>query len=640
MSKAKFERLGIQHRSGEITLKRAAEGDEQATYEIAISSDNPIKRWWGIEILSHDRGAVDLSRFKRGAPLLLQHEGNPVGVILPETVRIDDDKVLRAEVKFSRNARGQEVEQDVKDGIWRFVSVGYFVDRVKREDDGSDENKPATYRATRWQPAEASLVGIPADLSVGVGRKEDGDQRAVEFEVDERATEEERQMQIRSIPLLDANGGGGGAAAPTVEAGASNERKRADEIRAMCRTNLITEDVAERFILDGLSAAQVSERVVAAVETRAKPVGSLKHLTGRDAEAVADYSYHRAIRNALAEKEGTGKFDGLEAEVSEELARSYPLARKGGFLVPLSTRTTLDTLTPTKGAELVETSRGELIEVLRKRARVIQSGARVLSGLTGPVAFPKQTGVANVLWVGENPGSDVADTEPSFALVTSQPKYLMGNIPFTRQLLSQASIDVEAMTREELGIGHGLAIDLACLHGLGANGEPLGVYGQAGVASHDASSSWTNGFTYPLLSTAMLGAIAAANADTSTMRWITTPQVGAKAKATLAFSAAGSETIWTGTLENGAMLGYGASTTSQGSVTMTGSARTGGSAHCLVFGNWADLYVLMYGAMELVVDPYSRKKRAIIEVTSWQGADTVFRHGESFAKAINLTLTG
>jgi len=109
----------------------------------------------------------------------------------------------------------------------------------------------------------------------------------------------------------------------------------------------------------------------------------------------------------------------------------------------------------------------------------------------------------------------------------------------------------------------------------------------------------------------------------------------------LMFSAAGSDTIWQGTLEvggTGRIAGYRAAATNQVSKTMTGSAETGGAEHGLIFGNWADMIIGLFASLELVVDPYAKKKRGLIEVTSFQMADLILRHGESFAKTTGATI--
>ena len=140
--------------------------EEARTVELAFSSEAPYERWWGTEILDHTKGACDLTRLKAGGPLLCDHDTrDQVGVI--ESVRIDTDRVGRAVVRFGKSARAEEIFRDVVDGIRQNVSVGYLIDELVLAEKKDDQE---TYRVTRWTPFEISLVSVPADFSVGVGR--------------------------------------------------------------------------------------------------------------------------------------------------------------------------------------------------------------------------------------------------------------------------------------------------------------------------------------------------------------------------------------------------------------------------------------------------------------------------------------
>lgn len=137
----------------------------------------------------------------------------------------------------------------------------------------------------------------------------------------------------------------------------------------------------------------------------------------------------------------------------------------------------------------------------------------------------------------------------------------------------------------------------------------------------------------------MVGAVHDANADAEGMGFLTTPLMASLLSRTLVAASAGSDMLWQGPLNDGRVLGYRALSTNQVSKTMTGSEATGGSAHGIVFGNFSDLVLGLFGALEIVVDPYALKKRGIIEVTSFQMLDIILRHGESFAKGTGATLT-
>lgn len=148
-------------------VQRAAIDEAKRTVELAFSSEEPYDRWWGREILDHSKKSIRLGRLKSGGPLLCDHDSRDhVGVI--ESVRIDDDLVGRAVVRFGKSARAEEVWQDVKDGIRQNVSVGYVIHKAQLVETGDETDE--TYRVTDWEPLEVSLVSVPADATVGVGR--------------------------------------------------------------------------------------------------------------------------------------------------------------------------------------------------------------------------------------------------------------------------------------------------------------------------------------------------------------------------------------------------------------------------------------------------------------------------------------
>ena len=141
--------------------------DAARTVELAFSSETPVERWYGNEVLSHSSGAVRLNRINDGAALLRNHDSDQhIGVV--ESARIDQDGVGRAVVRFSsRTARAEEAWQEVQDGVLRHVSVGYLIHEIMETE---RKGQPLEVRITDWEPLEVSLVSVPADASVGIGR--------------------------------------------------------------------------------------------------------------------------------------------------------------------------------------------------------------------------------------------------------------------------------------------------------------------------------------------------------------------------------------------------------------------------------------------------------------------------------------
>ena len=135
---------------------------ESRTVRAALSSEYAVERPWGIEVLEHSAEAIDMSRAAEGLPLLWNHEcGQMIGAV--SNIRLDADRVLRGDLTLSRNPRGSEVLQDIRDGLLKSVSIGYRIDDVSVLDD-------SRVLVTRWTPLEISMAPVPADASVGINR--------------------------------------------------------------------------------------------------------------------------------------------------------------------------------------------------------------------------------------------------------------------------------------------------------------------------------------------------------------------------------------------------------------------------------------------------------------------------------------
>jgi HK97 family phage major capsid protein len=196
-----------------IDLHRAAVDKQNRTVEVAFCSEEPYERWWGIEILDCAPDSVRMKRLNNKASVLVDHSSaKHVGVV--ETARLDRDRKGRANVRFGRSDFASEILQDVADGIRTKVSVGYMVHDLVLERKQEDLS---TYRVTDWEPFEISIVSVPADDTVGIGRSQDLIRKAhiMEQRIDDGrddATRRERALaaqqraneQLSTLPADDA----------------------------------------------------------------------------------------------------------------------------------------------------------------------------------------------------------------------------------------------------------------------------------------------------------------------------------------------------------------------------------------------------------------------------------------------------
>ena len=154
---------------------RAVEGKER-TFRLSFSSEAPYDRWFGTEILDHSEGAVNLGRLNSIGVVLFNHNRD---VIIGKVERawLENGRG-EAEITFDSDEESEKVFQKVKNKTLRGVSVGYLVDSWeevmpnKQSADGRFTGPCSIAR--NWTPFEISVVSVPADPSVGVGRSMNG----------------------------------------------------------------------------------------------------------------------------------------------------------------------------------------------------------------------------------------------------------------------------------------------------------------------------------------------------------------------------------------------------------------------------------------------------------------------------------
>ncbi len=162
--------------------------EEDRTIEVSISSEYPVKRWDGEEILDHTKESIDLTRFP--LPLLNSHDRWELNIGLIEDPVIKDKK-LRGVMRFGERDQALDIWKDVRTGIIRGISIGY------ERGDLSDLDK-GQYHVTRWMPYETSLCSVPADPTVGVGRSKDFDFESLDKSIKE-IPEEKRGLFLDKL---------------------------------------------------------------------------------------------------------------------------------------------------------------------------------------------------------------------------------------------------------------------------------------------------------------------------------------------------------------------------------------------------------------------------------------------------------
>ena len=577
----------VSHRAMEMEAKTIDEDTRRV--RIAISSEEPVSRSFGMEVLEHSEEAINLSFLASGrAPLLLDHDPEKqIGVI--ESVDLDSSaRRLRATVRFGKGALAKEAFDDVMDGIRANISVGYAINKLERKDKD-------TYVAKSWMPMEASLVSIPADVTVGVGRSSEPSPKPV------------IKTDFKENPMSDQNFD---IAAVEAEARKAAQRNAAQIVELGAKHG--RSDLAQKAISEGRSIEEFRGELLDVIgSTRAleeKEIGMSKR-------EVKRFSLLRAI-HALANPTDRRAQEAaaFEFECSQAAAKAYGRTAQGILLPAEVLRNWKRDLNSSDEAALFtdDFRGGDFIDALRNASSVMQAGATMLSGLSGDVKIPKKTGVASTGWISSEGGA-ASESEMTVGSVSMTPKTLGAFTDITRQLMIQSSLDVEALVRDDLAQSIALAIDLGALAGSGSSGQPTGIKNTGGInvvdfgAAPDLIPTYAqvveletkvrednalgNGGAY-ISNATMYGALKSVEKAANTAQFVVEP--------------------------GGTMNGYR---------TIVSNQVASGD---LYFGDFSQLLVGMFGGIDIVVDPYTASTSGTVRVVALQSCDVAVRHATAF----------
>jgi HK97 family phage major capsid protein len=601
--------------SRSFAVQRDGAIDQEArTVWLSIASDAPYERWWGNEILDMSQSSIRDTRLKQGLPGLVDH--NPADIVAKAmNFEFTPDKKLRVLARFGKSARAEEIWQDILDGIRTDCSVGYVIHDLVL---ARQEENISTYRVTDWEPLEFSMVSMPADPSVGVGRQHETKQPPSQIEKESIMETKDKTADINTSAIENAV--------------REKEMKRINDLEALGQQfkQFGGEALARKHITEGKTVGDLQTALLAVVGKREVPDAAI----GMDEKEIKQFSFMRAL-NALANPadRAAQAAAGFEREVSEAAAKKSGKSPTG-ILVPTDVlRSALMTDfgaanqgynaramatmmrdltvgTSTAGGHTVSTNllAGSFIDLLRSRMVMARLGATMLNGLTGNIAVPRQTSGATAYWVAESGAP--TESQQAFDQVTMTPKTCGAFTDYSRKLLLQSSIDVEAFIRRDLAMVIGLELDRVALYGTGSSNQPRGIDQTAGINTVNFAAAAP---TFPEIVN-METQVAADNADVGTLAYL----VNATGRGGLKTAEKASSTgqfIW----ENGNTVnGYRAEVSNQV------------AAGDFWFGNWADLLIGFWSGLDLTVDPYTGSTSGTVRVVALQDVDVAVRHPESF----------
>jgi len=563
----------------------------------------------------------------------------------------------------------------VQDRVIRNVSFMYVASDFVCETDNPDGySADDTYTAQRWEAYEISLLSIPADPTVGVGREADLQGIPTRVQVATRArtlpsaaadssTERKPIMSQADTTTPDnQQRGGSQVAAPTVPAAPPaapdwNEVRRQERERQSAITALGTRwnntQLAQLHIEGGSSIEQARAAFLEALDKTSvqKPVGARVDLTDKEKRSFALVRAIRAIHS------NDWKNAGFEREVSNEIAKQLGRDSAQGFFVPtdlpfapdeehrrawmmaaggskMAQRAAFAVGATSTGGALVATQllADNWIEVLRNAMVTPQLGARFLTGLVGKVDIPRQITAASTSWVGELAAG--TESEATFDKVSLSPKNITSWGVISRMMLLQSTPAIEMIARADLLAQMALGLDLAALSGTGTGGQPTGIVNQSGVGSVIGGTNGANVSFDHLI--ALYSAPRVANAPQANLGFAFNAKVNGYLRTQKSTTG---QYLWsntqggiTGPSFASDVMGYPYAISNQLRSTLTKGSSSGICSET-IFGNWLELLIAEWGALEIAINPYDSTyfKSGDVVIRAIQTADVGVRHGPSFA---------
>jgi HK97 family phage major capsid protein/HK97 family phage prohead protease len=597
--------------------------EETRRVRIGVSSEEPVERDFGMEVIDHSRESMNLDFLNSGrAPLLLDHDmTKQIGVV--ETVEMDEDaRRLRAVVRFGKGEDASEVFNDVRDGIRQNISVGYRIDgRVEREEDDDEIVR------VRTTPMEISIVSVPADQSslVGVGRSvSDPLQSSVTQEIKMTDTTENQGIDLDAVKAEAVR----------------TARKNDSEILAIAAKHN-KRDLGETAIRDGLSVDQFRGALLDVIGDD-KPLDAPANVIDAPVKETRKYSLGRMVK---AQATGDWREAGLEREVNDEIARKVGRSAEGIYIPdsawaqrgPLSTAATGGSGAEVVFDDFVPTEhRGDMfIEALRARQVLGNLGTTYLSGLTGRIKMPKLATGANAAFVEEL--ADVSDGAGTDGGVTLQPRTMGAFVEMSRLLVMESVPAIEQIIRNDLLASAADRTEFYAINGSGSSGQPTGILNTSGINNLDISSgtdvdslTWADIIALVKLVEEDNGIV-----NSTAAGFLSHPAVKAKLASTAKVSSTDSVQIldapWTEL--------YGQPIEFTSNVPTTLDPGDGGNdASALIYGDFSQLMIAQFGAPSILIDPYSNSKSGTIRMVLHAELDVGVRNAVSFAKTDEVSI--
>tara|TARA_R100000742_G_C4279660_1_gene105083 strand:+ start:4171 stop:6084 length:1914 start_codon:yes stop_codon:yes gene_type:complete len=580
----------LESREAVFPLEFRQDETSERTMEMSISSESPVARSFGLEVLSHRDGDIDLTRLMNKAPMLKDHDASQqIGVV--ENAYLDTQRgKLMSKVRFGRGALASEIFNDVKDGIRTQVSIGYQINPDSMEKSETTDE----VRITDWMPMEVSIVSMGADQNVGFGRSlslnqpiKTENKKEVIMTEETKSVDVEEQVRVKTDEVL-----------------AKREKEIAEIIELGARHQ--KQDLAREAIRDGKDLSSFRGELLTQIENQ--PIESNEiGLTEKEARnfSIVRMAKHQAGMNVDAQ---------FEVEASRAYAEKVGKEPKG-FYVPEDVtndwgKRGMNT-TNSAGVVYDDKQYGNLIDALTPYSTVLQANPTVLANNTGNITIPRVSSLSSSAWVTE--GVAVGASDPTIDTVTLSEKTNGCYTDLTRTLLQNTDgFSVENMVRDNLLRAMGVTWDQASVSGTGAGGQPTGIENTAGV---NATAFGVAGAPTYAEYIEMQTKIFEDNStlDTNSVRYITTPALYGAGKA-LATNGNGSPVAIRDDFLDGIQVLISSQVT----------------ANTVILGDFSEFIVATWGGLDIQSDPYALSTSGGLRLVALSSVDYAVKHPVSF----------
>jgi HK97 family phage major capsid protein len=365
------------------------------------------------------------------------------------------------------------------------------------------------------------------------------------------------------------------------------------------------------------------------LEKRAASLAGNKPADDPEKREVANFSFQKFLREA-----SKNNLTGLELEMTQEglkemrTAGAEPVGYAISNKVMVSSRSALTTsVTSPYGGYLIPTEKIGFFDALYAKTVLAGLGTEYMTGLTSNVDLPGVATGASVGWATET--APASDAGAVLGQVSLRPKRLTAYQSISKALMAQTGGSVEQYLINTFIAAMAAKLENGAINGSGSSGEPTGLLSSGTTVAIDTNGgALTSDLVLKLEAT-----VTQANADKGSLHYLTNGKVRQVAK-TLAYYTNSPAPIWNGDMCNG----YTSAVTSNVPSTLT-KGTSSGVCSAMIFGNFEDLIIGQFGALDVTVDPYTQAGSGEIVVTLNSYFDVGVRHSGSFAYLKDITFS-